>query len=162
MELDKNKMDCCCTVCKILIKYGDSSESCVFLQERLSYIGKPSKWERRHQAEAEEGQGPSPFSFLPLYLLQTALGWILVSTMLLWKGSSPLGSVGIKSDGNLLIFSKVIVTVQFTLGREGSNGDSSNMTLLESVGYKTALFLQFSGLNCAHSKRLAATQTFSS
>lgn len=56
MELDKDKMDCCCTVCKISTKYGYSSGSCVFLQERLSYMGKQSKGERRYQAEAEKGQ----------------------------------------------------------------------------------------------------------
>lgn len=145
MELYKNKKGCCCTVCKIPTKYNDSSGICVCSQERLSYIGKLSKRERRYQAEAEKGQGPSPFSFLPLYLFQTSLGWILASTVLLWKGSSPLGSGGMKSDGNLLIFSKVIVTAQFTLGREGSDGDSSNVTLLESVGYKTALSYSFWG-----------------
>lgn len=83
MELDKDKIDCYCTVCKIPTKYGDSSGSYVLLQERLNYMGKLRKGEGRYQAEAEKGQGLSPFSFLPLYLLQTPLGWILVSTMLL-------------------------------------------------------------------------------
>lgn len=38
-----------------------------------------------------------------------------------------------------------MVTVQFTLGREGSNGDSSSITLLGSAGYKTALSYSFEG-----------------
>lgn len=83
MELDKDKIDFYCTVCKMPAKYGDASGSYVLLQEKLSYIGKLRKGERRYQTEAEKGQGLSPFSFLPLYLLQTALGWIPVLTMLL-------------------------------------------------------------------------------
>lgn len=145
MGQDKDKMGCCCRVCEVSTTHGESSGSCVLLQERLNYVGKLGKGRRRHQAEAEKNRGQSPFPFLPLYLLLTPPGQILISSMLLWKESSPLGYGGIKSEGNLLIFSKVIVTVQFTLGREGSNGDSSNITLLGSTGYRTALSYSFEG-----------------
>lgn len=107
-------------------------------------MGKLGKGGRRHQAEAEKSQGQSPFPFLPLYLLQSPLE-ILISSMLCEKEVTHLGCAGIKSEGNLLIFSKVMVTVQFTLGREGSNGDSSSITLLGSAGYKTALSYIFEG-----------------
>lgn len=76
---------------------------------------------------------------------QTTPGQILISSLLLWKGSSPLRFGGITSEENILIFSKVMVTVQITMGREGCNGDSSNMTLLGSAGYKTALSYSFEG-----------------
>lgn len=64
MELDKDKMDCCCAVCKISTKYGDSSGSCVLLQERLSYKGKLSKGGRSYQQKLKRVRGVIS-SFVP-------------------------------------------------------------------------------------------------
>lgn len=129
---------------KIPTEHGKSSGRWVLLQQRLYCVGKLRKGGRRHQAETEKSWA-SQLPTLPLYPLQSPLGWIVISSMLLWKESSPLGHRSIKSERNLLIFSKVIVTVQFTLGREGSNSDSSNITLLGSADYKTALSYSFEG-----------------
>lgn len=67
MGWDKDKMGCCCRVCKIPTEHSESSGTCVLLQDRLDYLGKLGKGGRRHQAEAEEsGAKSAPVStFVP-------------------------------------------------------------------------------------------------
>lgn len=47
-------MGCCCRACEICTVHGESSGSCVLLQDRFDCIGKLGKGGRRHQAEAEK------------------------------------------------------------------------------------------------------------
>lgn len=145
-------MGCCTRVCEIPTEHTKYGGCCVSLQERLGCVGRLDEGGRRHQAEGEKSQGQSLFPCLPLHLSRTTPGQILISSVLLWKGSSPLGFGGITSEENILIFSKVIVTVQFTLDRGRQQWWCLKYDTAGECRLQNSPLLQFWAVNCDHNE----------